>query len=198
MRSVRIDEIGEHVGQPEFRRPDRTILRRPQQPWRGALELKRRAIPEIVQQLVELLAEIVGRSQVTGRSEYVVTDEKNEYLGLLNDADVRAVMLAPESAPLLLVGEVMRTNVPPLKPADTLEAAWDLFARYDVDQLASGLIPDCEDASRPTDPRTLFEHAQKLLPVLVVCGMGEEAVSCRMGGTHTTRSAYSGRKGSTR
>jgi len=83
----------------------------------------------------QTLSEIVARSAATGASDYVVTDEKDEYLGLLNDADVRTVMLAPESAPLLLVGEVMRTNVPPLKPTDTLEAAWDLFARYDVDQL---------------------------------------------------------------
>ncbi|MGN6368473.1 MAG: chloride channel protein [Phycisphaerae bacterium] len=84
----------------------------------------------------QTLSEIVARSQATGASDFVVTDEKDEYLGLLNDNDVRTVMLAPESAPLLLVGEVMRTNVPPLKPTDTLEAAWDLFARYDVDQLA--------------------------------------------------------------
>jgi CIC family chloride channel protein len=84
----------------------------------------------------QTLSEIVARSQATGDADYVITDEKDEYLGLLNDNDIRAVMLAPESAPLLLVGEVMRTNVPPLKPSDTLEAAWDLFARYDVDQLA--------------------------------------------------------------
>jgi len=84
----------------------------------------------------QTLAEIVARSQATGASDYVVTDEKDAYLGLLQDEDVRMVMFAPESAPLLLVGEVMRTNVPPLTPTDTLEAAWDLFARHDVNQLA--------------------------------------------------------------
>ncbi len=84
----------------------------------------------------QTLSEIVARSQATGASDYVVVDDAGAYLGLLNDEDVRAVMLAPESAPLLLVGEVMRTNVPPLKPADNLEAAWDLFARHDVNQLA--------------------------------------------------------------
>ena len=84
----------------------------------------------------QTLAEIVARSQATNASDYTVLDENDVYLGLLNDEDVRTVMLAPESAPLLLVGEVMRTSVPPLKPTDTLEAAWDLFARYDVNQLA--------------------------------------------------------------
>ncbi len=84
----------------------------------------------------QTLSEIVTRSQATGASDYVVADANGAYLGLLNDEDVRTVMLAPESAPLLLVGEVMRTNVPPLKPTDNLEAAWDLFARHDVDQLA--------------------------------------------------------------
>jgi CIC family chloride channel protein len=89
----------------------------------------------------QTLSEIVTRSQASGASDYVVADHTGAYLGLLNDDDVRTVMLAPESAPLLLVGEVMRTNVPPLKPTDTLEAAWDLFARHDVDQLAIVTTP---------------------------------------------------------
>ena len=43
--------------------------------------------------------------------------------------DLRTVILAPESAQLVLVvGEVMRSDVPPLgKMSDTLEGAWDLF-----------------------------------------------------------------------
>ncbi|HVS70336.1 MAG TPA: chloride channel protein [Phycisphaerae bacterium] len=83
----------------------------------------------------ESLAEIVKRSQASGSTDYVVLDSKGAYLGLLTGEDVRVVMLAPESAPLLLVGEVMRTNVPPLKMTDTLEAAWDLFARHELNQL---------------------------------------------------------------
>ena len=108
----------------------------------GISALRRIGIDQLPQRIAAIarpgqtLSEIVARSQVTGDADYVVTDEKDVYLGLLNDSDVRTVMLAPESAPLLLVGEVMRTNIPPLKPSDTLEAAWDLFARYDVDQLA--------------------------------------------------------------
>ncbi len=84
----------------------------------------------------QTLSEIVARSQATGNSDYVVVDNAGVYLGLLNDDDIQTVMFAPESAPLLLVGEVMRTNVPPLKSSDSLEAAWDLFARHEVDQLA--------------------------------------------------------------
>jgi chloride channel protein, CIC family len=98
----------------------------------------------------QTLSEIVTRSQTTGASDYVVADENGLYLGLLNNEDVRIVMLAPESAPLLLVGEVMRTHVPPLKPTDNLEAAWDLFARHDVDQLAIVTTPP--PASPPAKP----------------------------------------------
>jgi CIC family chloride channel protein len=83
----------------------------------------------------ETLADIVKRSQASEATDFVVLDRAGNYLGLLTAEDVRVVMLAPESAPLLLVGEVMRSNVPPLKCTDTLEVAWDLFARNEVNQL---------------------------------------------------------------
>jgi signal-transduction protein with cAMP-binding, CBS, and nucleotidyltransferase domain len=83
----------------------------------------------------ETLADIVKRSQASEATDFVVLDRAGNYLGLLTGEDVRVVMLAPESAPLLLVGEVMRSNVPPLKCTDTLEVAWDLFARNEVNQL---------------------------------------------------------------
>ncbi len=84
----------------------------------------------------ETLADIVKRSQATDATDFVVLDRGGNYLGLLTGEDVRVVMLAPESAPLLLVGEVIRSNVPPLKLTDTLEVAWDLFARHELNQLA--------------------------------------------------------------
>jgi CIC family chloride channel protein len=84
----------------------------------------------------ETLAVIIKRLEVGSATDLVVIDDGGQYLGLLAGTDMRTVILAPESATILLVGEVMRTDIPPLKNNATLEAAWDLFARNDVNEAA--------------------------------------------------------------
>lgn len=84
----------------------------------------------------ELLSTVLERSQQTGESDFVALDEKGRYLGLLTLADLKVVLLEPESAPLLVVGEVIRTDVPPLTFHDTAERALELFARHEVSHLA--------------------------------------------------------------
>ncbi len=82
------------------------------------------------------LSEVLLRGQKTGTTDWVVLDELGRYLGLLTLDDLKVVMLEPESAPLLLVGEVLRSDVPPLKPTDTLDMALESFARHEVVHLA--------------------------------------------------------------
>jgi CIC family chloride channel protein len=92
--------------------------------------------PAVVARPNEPLADILQRMQATNSTDFVVLDDRAQYLGMLTALDLRTVILAPESAHLLLVGEVVRSDVPPLRATDTLEAAWDLFSRYDVHELA--------------------------------------------------------------
>jgi CIC family chloride channel protein len=103
------------------------------------LELK----PAVIARANEPLSAVVRRMQEIQSQDFVVLDEQDVYLGMLTALDLRTVILAPESAALLVVGEVMRSDVPPLKTTDTLEAAWELFARYDVHEAAvmSGAEP---------------------------------------------------------
>jgi chloride channel protein, CIC family len=84
----------------------------------------------------ETLAEILKRMQVTAFNDFVVIDEQARYLGMLTATDLRTVLLAPESAQIVLVGEVVRSDVPPLRASDTLEDALNLISRYDVQELA--------------------------------------------------------------
>ena len=65
----------------------------------------------------------------------MVFDGNGRYLGLVPLEDVHKVMLTPESIPLLLTGDILRSDVAPLTLADTLETAFESFSRYEVDLL---------------------------------------------------------------
>ena len=84
----------------------------------------------------ESLSSILARSHEEGVEDFVVMDKTGNYLGLLTIDDLKTVLLEPEAAPLLLVGEVMRADVPPIKFHDTLDAALAMFGRFEVSRLA--------------------------------------------------------------
>ena len=82
------------------------------------------------------LSSILARSHLDGVEDFVVMDKIGNYLGLLTLDDLKTVLLEPEAAPLLLVGEVMRADVPPIHFHDTLDAALAMFGRFDISRLA--------------------------------------------------------------
>ncbi len=84
----------------------------------------------------EPLSVILQRSAEASVSDFVVEDHKGNYLGMLTLDDLKPIMLEPEAAPLLLVGEVLRTDVPPLKITDTIATAVEAFSRHDISHLA--------------------------------------------------------------
>jgi CIC family chloride channel protein len=65
----------------------------------------------------------------------VVMDPQGKYLGLVTRYDIRTMMLAPDSVGLLLAGDLVRSEVPPLSPSDTLDGAFEAFSRFEVDYL---------------------------------------------------------------
>jgi CIC family chloride channel protein len=92
--------------------------------------------PAVIARPNEPLSDILTRMQSTTSTDFVVLDSRERYLGMITAMDLRTVILAPESASILVVGEVMRSDVPPLTKSDTLESAWDLFSRYDINEIA--------------------------------------------------------------
>ena len=50
--------------------------------------------------------------------------------------DLRTALLEREALPLMIVGELMRTDLPVAYDEETLEAVLDKFARHDVSSLA--------------------------------------------------------------
>lgn len=79
----------------------------------------------------ETLSQVLARSSEQNVRDFVVIDSANRYVGLLTLDDLKNVLLAPEAAPLLLVAELVRADIPPLQPDATLEDALDAFNRCD-------------------------------------------------------------------
>ncbi len=75
-----------------------------------------------------------------------MVDEHGRYVGMVTGLDVRTALIDREAIPLLLVAELMRDDVPPLLPDETLEAALDRFAACDA---ASLVVVNDNDERRP-------------------------------------------------
>lgn len=80
----------------------------------------------------DTLSQVLSRSSDHSVRDFVVVDADNRYVGLLTLDDLTTVMLAPEAAPLLLVGEVLHADVAPLPATATLEDALEIFTRSDT------------------------------------------------------------------
>ncbi|MEM7754639.1 MAG: chloride channel protein [Planctomycetota bacterium] len=90
--------------------------------------------------------------------DFVVVDDAGGYLGMVTGADMRAALIDREAVPLLLVAEVMRTDVPTLRSHDTLDRVMDRFSRYDVAGLC--LVGDPTDAHPLGVPRAIVTRAK--------------------------------------
>ncbi|MBK7403585.1 MAG: chloride channel protein [Phycisphaerales bacterium] len=66
----------------------------------------------------------------------VVEQETGKYIGMVTSTDIRTALIDREAIPLLLVAEVMRTDLPTVRRDETLDTILDKFSRYDVASLA--------------------------------------------------------------
>ena len=72
-------------------------------------------------------------------SDFVVVNAKNEYLGMVVGDDVKAALIDREAVPLMVVGEIMRTELPVVRNTDDLASVLDRFSAHDVSRLPVGL-----------------------------------------------------------
>jgi len=71
----------------------------------------------------------------TDASDFPVADAAGDYVGMVVAGDVRTAMLEREAIPLLLVEELLRSDVPSVKTTDDLASTMDQFGRIDVARL---------------------------------------------------------------
>lgn len=83
---------------------------------------------DLFQQVLDLMAQ-------TGASSFVATDEKGHMTGMLVAQDIKTVLLEREVVPMLLVQDVMRTDIPVVRTTDDLGTVLDIFTEDDVDHL---------------------------------------------------------------
>lgn len=65
----------------------------------------------------------------------VIEQDSGRYIGMVTSADIRTALIDREAIPLLLVAEVMRTDLPTVRRDETLDTVLDKFARHDVASL---------------------------------------------------------------
>jgi CIC family chloride channel protein len=71
----------------------------------------------------------------TGASDFVVVDKTGNYLGMVVADDINTALLQREAVPLLLVGEIMRPDIPAVRSGDDLLSVLDTFNRHEISRL---------------------------------------------------------------
>ncbi len=69
-------------------------------------------------------------------SDFVVVDEKDNYLGMVTGTDLQAALVFREAIPLLQVNEIERTDLPSVVLDDTLDVARGRLSEHDAASLA--------------------------------------------------------------
>jgi CIC family chloride channel protein len=79
---------------------------------------------------------------------FIVADDKGNYMGILVMEDIQAALLQRDAIPLLLVSDLVRRSIPPVRRTDDLATVLDSFAMYNVDHLPvlHGTAPRLPDA----------------------------------------------------
>jgi chloride channel protein, CIC family len=81
------------------------------------------------------LQRVIDLRMQTGIHNFVVVDRQGYYLGMLIEEDINMALMQREAVPLLLVNELVRSDVPLVRNTDDLAQVLSIFSRFDVDYL---------------------------------------------------------------
>jgi CIC family chloride channel protein len=85
------------------------------------------------------LQRLVQLSMETGAHDFVLSDEKGDYAGMVVSDDLRTAMVERESIPLLNAADISRPNLPAVRASDDLAAVMAAFSQHDVSRLPVSL-----------------------------------------------------------
>jgi len=83
----------------------------------------------------EPFQKILDLTASNGTTNFVVVDDSGAYAGLVASDDIQMALLEREAIPLLVVGELLRTDVPLVKHTDDLGSVLEAFSRHDLSHL---------------------------------------------------------------
>jgi CIC family chloride channel protein len=72
---------------------------------------------------------------MSGERNFIVADQHGNYSGVLVMEDIQAALLQRDAIPLLLVSDLVRRGIPPVRSTDDLATVLDSFAMYNLDHL---------------------------------------------------------------
>ncbi len=83
--------------------------------------------------------QLLQLSEATGATDVIVTDKDGNYYGMVTADDIKTTLIQREAIPLLLVGELARTELPLVHTTDDLAGVLETFSRYEVARLPVSL-----------------------------------------------------------
>ena len=98
--------------------------------------------PVSVIQIDTPLEKIIELTGQTGVMDFVVFNKANEYVGMVSADDLRTALLEREAIPLLVAGEIVRTDLPAVRSTDDLAQVLEAFSLYEVARLPVALSSD--------------------------------------------------------
>lgn len=109
------------------------------------------------------LEKVIDQLNVHRAPDFPVVDQSGTYLGMVTGEDVRAALVDREAIPLLLVAELLRTDLPVLTHEETLDTVMDKFAQHDVTCLCMVTGPKRTPAGLITRAGVMKRYRQALL-----------------------------------
>jgi CIC family chloride channel protein len=91
--------------------------------------------PASVVHAADPFQKILNLTAAGGAANFVVVDEHGAYAAMVVAADIQMALLDRDAVPLLVVAELMRTDVPLVKHTDDLGSVLEAFSRHDVSHL---------------------------------------------------------------
>lgn len=92
--------------------------------------------PAVIVQPDDPATRLVELAENFAASDFIVCDEHDRYLGMVVGDDLRSTLIHREAVALLIVSELMRTDMTSVSPDETLDVVLDKFATHEVSSLA--------------------------------------------------------------
>jgi CIC family chloride channel protein len=81
------------------------------------------------------LQHLLELSAMTSTYDFVVSNGDGKYQGMILASDLNPLLVDHEAMPVLVVRDVMRTDIPPVRTSDDLATVLDAFSQHDVSHL---------------------------------------------------------------
>ena len=102
-------------------------------------------------------------TEQTNVMDFVVLDKDGKYAGMVVADDLRLTLLQREAIPLLVAGEIARTDLPTVQSTDDLAQVLQAFSLYEVARLPVSLPTDADHVIGLISRRALMQRYNQAL-----------------------------------